>query len=89
MFLSLVFIVLCLFLLLNALGIIVGGNFWGLFWAIVFLALGLKLLVRRGKCPVCGWHHWEGRMHEKIHEKMHGHCCDNHGEEGEDVRKQK
>lgn len=82
MFLAVVFIILGLVLLLNALGIIVAGNFWGLFWAIVFLAIGLRLLARRGKCPICGWGMWQGRMHEKIHEKMEGHCCGhNHGNE--------
>lgn len=83
MFLAIIFIVLGLFLLLNALGIVVGGNFWGLFWAIVFLAIGIKMLMRRGKCPICGWGMWQGRIHEKIHEKMHKHCCD-HDREGEE-----
>lgn len=76
MFLAIVFIVLGLFLLLNAMGIIVGGNLWGLFWAVVFLAIGFRLLIKRGKCPICGWGMWQGRMHEKIHERMHGHYCD-------------
>jgi len=75
MLLAIVFIVLGLFLLLNALGIIVAGNFWGLFWAIILLAIGIKLLMRKGKCPICAGNCWTG----KIHEKMHGHCCD-HGE---------
>jgi hypothetical protein len=70
MFLAIVFIVLGVFLLLNAMGIIVGGSFWGLFWAIVFLAIGFRLLAKRGKCPICGFGVWQGR----IHEKMHQHC---------------
>jgi len=86
MFLAIVFIVLGVFLLLNALGIIIGGNFWGLFWAIVFLAIGFRLLARRGKCPICGWRVpsgcWQGRIHEKIHEKMHERCnCGRDNEE--------
>ena len=72
MFLAVIFIVLGLFLLLNALGIIIGANVWGIFWALVFLAIGIKMLMRKGKCPICGWHHWEGKMHGKIHD----HCCD-------------
>jgi len=77
MFLAIVFILLGLFLLLNAMGIIV-GNFWGFFWAIVFLAVGIKMLFGRGKCPMCGWGMWQGN----IHEKMHGHCCDKeHGKQ--------
>ena len=76
MFFAIVFIVLGIFLLLNALGIVVGGSFWGLFWAIVFLAIGFRLLVRRGKCPMCGWGVWQ----ERIHSKMHEHSCDcDHG----------
>jgi hypothetical protein len=78
MFLAIVFIVLGLFLLLNAMGIIAGTNFWGLFWAIVFLVIGFRLLVRRGKCPICGWGHFEGKIHEKIHERMHEHYHDHH-----------
>jgi hypothetical protein len=72
MFLALVFIVLGLFLLLNAMGIIVGANFWGLFWAIVFLAIGIKMLIRQGRCPICAGYWWSGKIHEKIHD----HCCD-------------
>ena len=64
MFLAIVFILLGLFLLLNAMGIIV-GNFWGLFWAIIFLVIGFRLLAKRGKCPMCGWHN-----------KLHGMACD-------------
>lgn len=76
MFLAIIIIILGLFLLLNALGIIIAGNFWGLFWAIVLLAIGVKMLVKKGKCPICGWQHWEGKMHDKIHGKMKDHCCD-------------
>lgn len=70
MFLAIVFIILGLFLLLNTLGIIV-GNFWGVFWAVVFLAIGFRLLAKRGKCPICASHWWSG----KIHDKIHGNCC--------------
>lgn len=73
MFLAIVFIVLGLFLLLNALGIIVAGNFWGLFWAIVFLTLGVKMIIHRGKCPMCRWHGWQ----KKVNRTMHEDCCDN------------
>jgi len=71
MFFAIVFILLGLFLLLNAMGIIV-GNFWGFFWAVVFLAVGIKMLVKKDKCVMCGWGgNW--------HQKMHGNCeceCD-------------
>ena len=89
MFLAIVFIVLGLFLLLNALGIIVAGNFWGIFWAIILLALGFKMLARKGKCPICGFGMLHGKMHEKFHQKTdecgcgHGHGADNEDEEEE------
>lgn len=69
MFLAYVFIVLGLFMFLNALGII-SGNFWGLFWAVIFITIGFRLLTKKGKCPMC--------------EKMFGNkdCC-GHKHQGE------
>lgn len=67
MFFAVIFILIGIFLLLNAFGIIV-GNFWGFFWAILFIVLGLRLLVKKGGCPICSGHWWK--------EKMHRHCCD-------------
>ncbi|MCX6721506.1 MAG: DUF5668 domain-containing protein [Candidatus Staskawiczbacteria bacterium] len=55
MFLAIVFIVIGILMLLNAMGIIV-GNFWSFFWAILFLALGIKMIIKKD-CPMCGWHH--------------------------------
>ena len=81
MFLAIVFIILGLFLLLNAFGIIISANFWGFFWAIVFLALGIKMLMKKGKCPMCSGM-WFG---EKIHGKMYGECCGHdHDQTGHD-----
>jgi hypothetical protein len=71
MFLAIVFILLGLFLLLNAMGIVAGTHFWGFFWAVIFLAIGIKLLMKRGSCPICSGFCWGGKMHEK----MHGECC--------------
>lgn len=76
MFIAIVFIALGLFLLLNALGIIV-GNFWGFFWAFVFIVIGLRMIMKKGKCPMCGWRGFE----EKMHNKIHGHCCDHNERE--------
>jgi len=73
MFLSIILIAIGLAILLNTLGWL-SGSFWGFFWAIVFIAVGCKLMMKSGKCPVCGWSHWGGKMHGKIHEKMHDHC---------------
>lgn len=71
MFLAIVFIVLGLFLLLNALGII-SGNFWGLFWAVVFLVIGFRMLQKKRICPMC-----------MIHSKMHNHCnCEHNHDHG-------
>ena len=80
MFLAIIFIILGLFLLLNAMGIIAGANFWGFFWAIVFLAVGIKMLMRRGKCPMCSgmWYT------EKMHGKMHEHCDCDHSHDTQD-----
>jgi hypothetical protein len=75
MFLAALFIAVGLAILLGTLGIL-NGTFWGLFWAIFFIAIGLKMMRKQGKCPMCGWGNWQGRMHGKIHEKMTGHCCD-------------
>ena len=86
MFLAIVFIVLGIILLLNALGIFVTGNLWGFFWAIVFIAIGLKLLMKKGKCPMCCGAMWSGKMHNKMHQKTEGCCgCDcEHDEDRED-----
>lgn len=77
MFFGVVFIAMGLAILLNALGIL-NGAFWGIFWGVFFLAVGVKMMIRRGKCPICGWYGFEGRMHDKIHAKMSGHCCEGH-----------
>jgi predicted membrane protein len=85
MFLAIIFIVLGLFMFLNALGIVT-GNFWGLFWAIVFLAIGFKLMARKGKCPMCEGIFWSG----KFHDKMHRECgCGCECEEETDVEEEK
>ena len=72
MFFAILLIVLGALLLLNTMGIIV-GNFWGFFWAIILLAIGLKMLVSKDHCPVCGGGAWYG--------KMRGRCCDHEHEE--------
>ena len=84
MFLAIVFIVLGLFVLLNAMGIIVGANLWQFFWAVVLLAIGIRLLVKRDRCPMCGWHHFK-----KMHGKIDDDCCGcghdhDHDKDGQD-----
>ena len=83
MFLAIIFIVLGVFLLLNAMGII-AGNFWGFFWAIVFLAVGAKMLIKNGKCPMCGWKCCIGKMHRKAHQGMSEGCCGGHEHNNEE-----
>jgi predicted membrane protein len=69
MFLAIVFIIIGIFLLLNAMGVTLAANFWGFVLAILFLAMGVRLLMKnKGGCPVCGWHHWENKVHNKMHE---------------------
>ena len=67
MFLAIVFIILGLLVLLNTMGIVV-GNFWGFFWAILLLAIGIKLLVKRGRCPICMGQVWSEMMHDRMHD---------------------
>jgi len=77
MFFAIVFIAIGLAILLNTLGLI-NGTFWGFFWAIFFLAIGFKMMVEKGSCPMCKGRHWGGKMHQNIHNKMGGHCCEGH-----------
>ena len=71
MFLAIVFIIIGLCMLLNALGLVT-GSVWGIIWAVVVLAIGVRLLLKKGNCPMCGWNHWE----RGVHQKMHNHCDD-------------
>lgn len=83
MFLPALFIAIGLAILLNTFGL-GSSTLWGLFWAIFFIAVGIKIMTKRGSCPMCGWGHWHGKMHERFHEKMSGHCCDHdQDQEGE------
>lgn len=82
MFFPALLIAIGLAILFNTLGIF-NGMFWGFFWAIFFIALGIKIMMKRGKCPMCGWGMWHNKMHDKIHSKMEGHCCDHDHEEME------
>jgi predicted tellurium resistance membrane protein TerC len=74
MILGIVFIVLGLFLLLSALGIVVNVNVWSIIGAVILLAIGVKLIIKPKWCPMCsgGW---------KMHSKMHGGCCGHHHDE--------
>jgi predicted membrane protein len=82
MFLAIVFILLGLFLLLNAMGVI-AGNFWGFFWAILFIAVGLRMLMKNGNCPMCCSSMFHGKINKKMESKMEGGCCDHCHEDEE------
>lgn len=71
MFFASVFIIIGVLLLLSALGISISSNLWTLFWAILFLAIGFRLLWGRGRHPFYRWGYWEEKIDEKIRRKMH------------------
>jgi len=57
MFIAIIFIAIGVAMLLNTLGIISGG-FWGFFWSILFIVVGIKMLGVKA-CPICGWRLWK------------------------------
>lgn len=69
MFIAIIFIAIGVALLLNAMGIMT-GSFWGFFWAIFFLAVGLKMLASKKGCFMCGLGNWKGKIHGGKQ------CCD-------------
>lgn len=72
MFFGIIFFVIGLAILLNALGILV-GNFWSIFWGVVFIAIGIKMMKKRGICPMCRMGAFSQKMHGKFHEGND--CC--------------
>jgi len=60
MFIAIILIAIGLALLLNSLGI-VAGSFWGFFWAIILIAVGIKMLNRKNYCPLCHWKMWKSK----------------------------
>jgi hypothetical protein len=76
MFFGVVILVIGLAILLNALGIL-AGNFWGIFWGILFIAIGLKIMMKKEHmCPMCGMNFFG--------QKMHGKCCSHHNHQEEE-----
>jgi len=75
MLLAIILIVLGVLLLLQAFGIALGVHFWGIVGALILIAIGLRLLIKRGRCPMCGWGMCcKGKMHQKMHGKMDDYC---------------
>jgi len=67
MFFAIVFIAIGLAILLNTLGYL-SATVWGVFWAIFFMAIGIRMLAKKHGCPLCNVKAWHG--------KMGGSCCD-------------
>ena len=74
MFCAIIFIAIGLALLLNAMGLL-SGSFWGVFWGILFLAVGIRMLLKN-KYKMAEWDEWQG----VIRERVNGHCCQDHKE---------
>jgi len=83
MFFAIILVAVGVALLLNVAGVLT-GSFWGVFWGVFFIVVGIKMMMKGGNCPICGWYGWGGKMHNKMHEKMGRHCCD-HEHYEEDV----
>jgi len=74
MLIAIILIILGLLLILKAFGIAMGVGSWSLIGGIILLAIGIKMMRKRGACPMCSGMWYSG----KIHDKMHEHCDCNH-----------
>ena len=61
MWFGIVLIIVGILLLLKTLGVPITGNLWGIFWALVLLAIGASIITRRTKWGLGRdfpfWHH--------------------------------
>jgi len=53
MLIAIVLIILGLLLILKAFGIAVGVGAWSLIGGIILLAIGIKMVRKKGSCPMC------------------------------------
>ena len=69
MIIGIIILVMGLLLILQAMGFI-SGNFWMLFWGILLLVLGLKMVSKKRRCWHCEWmgYHNNNHQHEEEHE---------------------
>lgn len=80
MYFAIILIAIGFVILLNTLGLLT-GSFWGFLFAAFFIVMGIKVMIRKGKCPMCKLHNFEGKMHNKMHDKMNDGCCGHNHEE--------
>ena len=61
MWFGIVLVIIGILLLLKTLGVPITGNLWGIFWALVLLAIGASIITRRTKWGLGRdfpfWHH--------------------------------
>ncbi len=61
MWFGIVLVIVGILLLLKTLGVPITGNLWGIFWALVLLAIGASIITRRTKWGLGRdfpfWHH--------------------------------
>ncbi len=61
MWFGIVLVIVGILLLLKTLGVPIAGNLWGIFWALVLLAIGASIITRRTKWGLGRdfpfWHH--------------------------------
>ncbi|MBU2539767.1 hypothetical protein KJ786_01225 [Patescibacteria group bacterium] len=73
-----IILVIGIALLLQAMGILT-GSVWSFFWAILFIVIGLKMTMGRGRC-ICDWFSHGGMMHK------HKGCCGGIKEEDTEIK---
>jgi hypothetical protein len=71
MFFAIILIAIGAALLFNAI-IPIGASFWGIFWGIIFLAVGFKMVRDKGCCSKGNGAWWN----EKFGGKMNDESCD-------------
>ena len=70
MWFGIVLIIVGILLLLKTLGVPITGNLWGIFWALVLLAIGASIITRRTKWGLGRdfpfWHHQARQQKDAI-----------------------
>ena len=68
MFLGVVLVVIGIVLILKALGLVTGGM-WTIFWGILFLIIGAKIISKKQQhcfhCDWLGYHHKHAEEHKE------------------------